>query len=222
MNDKALSNATLELTQRIQTHFPRDIDPAVVQFWNGQPKEILTARLLEAFGRIPAECVPQPQPLLIYGGTVAVAARTARFVPKNFFTTKNNRVRIGYVDPDFTAWFGGKAEEPTVATTLYWHVLSRPSAFAPAMKELGGGAVVQTTPSELASMMERQPDGPNSGAGPLLVNGYANLFEMLDYTGVSRMVRVFWSVGGWYVYANPVTNSNQWYDEYRFFSRNPR
>jgi hypothetical protein len=36
------------------------------------------------------------------------------------------------------------------------------------------------------------------------------------------MVNVNWNDDGWNVYANPVTNSNQWNDENRFFSRNCR
>ena len=47
------------------------------------------------------------------------------------------------------------------------------------MKEIrDGGVATKTTPGELYSLLEKQPDGPKSDAGPLLTNGYANLFEM--------------------------------------------
>lgn len=45
MSDKTLTNTELELTQRFQLHFPRGIDPRIVQEWNGYPKEMLTTYL---------------------------------------------------------------------------------------------------------------------------------------------------------------------------------
>ena len=62
MNDTALNNVTLELTQKIQMHFPRDINPSTFAFWNGQPKEVISAKLLDAFGRIPEEPVSERVP----------------------------------------------------------------------------------------------------------------------------------------------------------------
>ena len=62
MNDTALNNVTLELTQKIQMHFPRDINPSTLAFWNGQPKEVISAKLLDAFGRIPEEPVSERVP----------------------------------------------------------------------------------------------------------------------------------------------------------------
>ena len=52
MSDKAnLSNAELELTQRIQMHFPRGVLSAeVLKQWNGCPAEIITAAVAKVFG----------------------------------------------------------------------------------------------------------------------------------------------------------------------------
>ncbi len=50
MNDKTLSRVELELTQKIQMHFPCGVIPVhILQAWNGCSKEVLTARLLEVF-----------------------------------------------------------------------------------------------------------------------------------------------------------------------------
>lgn len=46
MSDKALNPATLELTQKIQLHFPREIQANSLRAWNGASAELLTARLL--------------------------------------------------------------------------------------------------------------------------------------------------------------------------------
>ena len=66
-------------------------------------------------------------------------------------------------------------------------------------------------------MLEKQPDGPKSDPGPLLTNGYANLFEMIDVNGVPRLVRAFWDggFGGWDVYAYDASHSFQWSDEHQ-------
>jgi hypothetical protein len=173
---------------------------------------------------------PKPTPsILKFVATVTLPARTTRFVPKTAFVVNTNpgpHVKLWYVDPDFTRWFGEKAEEPTVETTLRYHVLTRSSAFAPAMKEVrDSGIVTKTTPGELFSMLEKQPDGPKSTAGPLLTNGCANLFEMDDKDGVPRLVDAGWHGGvfaGWNVYAYDASISYRWYDGRQLFSRNSR
>ena len=88
------------------------------------------------------------------------------------------------------------------------------------MKEVSDlGVATKTTPGELFSLLEKQPNGE---AGPLLVNGYANLFEMEDIDGVSRLVYAGWHDDGWYVDSRSVTCSDQWFGEFQVFSRNSR
>jgi hypothetical protein len=160
--------------------------------------------------------------------TVTLPARTEKFVPKKAFVENINlgaHVKFAWVDPDYIRWFGDKTEEPTAEATLRQYVLTRPSVFAPAMKEIrDGGAATKTTPGELYSLLEKQPDGPKSDAGPLLTNGYANLFEMDDVNGVARLVRAYWFdvFGGWCVYARGASFSFRWNDENQVFSRDSR
>lgn len=229
MGDKALNPSTLELTQKIQLHFPRNIDLAVERFWNGQPKEVITATLLETFGRIPAERVPQPQPILQFVSTFTLPPRSARFIVKDVFVAKKPgaRVKFGYIDPDFTNAFGEMVEEPSAEVILRNDVLSRLSAFAPAIEELRtGGVITQTTPGELLSLLELQSKGLASKAGPLLADGGANLFEMVAKDGASRLVDVRWGagvvLGGWLVCALPFARAGEWSAGDRVFSRGSR
>ncbi|HEY9582699.1 MAG TPA: hypothetical protein VJK09_00050, partial [Candidatus Paceibacterota bacterium] len=55
MGDKALNlnPATLELTQRIQLHFPRDIATDVLVAWNGSSAETLAEILQRVFREFP-------------------------------------------------------------------------------------------------------------------------------------------------------------------------
>jgi hypothetical protein len=184
MNDTVLNNATLELTQKIQLHFPRDISLAAMQFWNGQPKEILTAKLFEMFGRISemsvSEYVSQSQsqllPLLIPVGTVSIAATAISFVTKDRFVVdakKELAVKISYLGDNFKAWFIDKTEAPFMGSTLRYGKLSRQSLAGPIIDALGGGAKAETSLTELFALMELQPNG---GSGSLLINGHANIF----------------------------------------------
>ncbi|MDE2020176.1 MAG: hypothetical protein KGJ13_07575, partial [Patescibacteria group bacterium] len=171
---------------------------------------------------------PEPQPILRFIDTIAIPARRKQFVPKKSYVVNTNpgkHVKIWYVDPDFTAWFGEKAEEPTAEVTLRRHVLVRSSAFAPAMKEVeDAGFVTETTPSQPFSMLEKQPDGPKSKPGPLLTNGYANLFKMIDVNGVARLVNAFWNdvSSGWHVFANDASLSGEWSGGSQLFSGDSR
>jgi hypothetical protein len=198
--------------------------------WEDELKKFLRKEPCWANGetRTIAQPQPAPQPFLLFLDPITIPARTEKFVPKKSYvvnTKRGAKVKIGYVDPDFTAWFGEKAEEPTAETTLRRHVLVRPAVFADAMKEVAdGGFVTETTPGQLFSMLEQQPDGPKSKPGPLLANGYANIFRMIDVNGVARLVYAYWSVGsdGWAVSALGASDSAQWDGRDRLFSRSSR
>lgn len=56
-NDKALTPAELELTQKIQLHFPREIDPSIINRWNGLSAEVLQRTLHSVFSQFPGPLV---------------------------------------------------------------------------------------------------------------------------------------------------------------------
>ena len=229
-----VDGAYVEFQLAVLRALPRDIDPDIADGWhnNGQSlAKVLREALLppekSAIETVPAP-QPEPQPILRFLDTITILARTEKFVPKKSYvvnTKQGPHVKIGYIDPDFIKWFGNKAEEPTAEATLRRHVLVRPSVFAPAMKEVAdGGFVTKTTPGGLYSLLEKQPDGPKSDAGPLLTNGYANLFEMDDVNGVPRLVYAGWNdaLGSWCVDAIDASFSLQWDDESQLFSGDSR
>lgn len=166
-----------------------------------------------------------PMSLMRFVGTTTIPARTTRFVPGDHFvvnTTEDAHVKISYVDPDFVRLFGKKIEGPTAETTLRYYKFSRSATFVSAIQELSNEVVVKTTPGELYAMMEAQPNGPKSVAGPLFVNGSAQLFEMEDLNGVSRLMDVRWYGRGWSMYIRSVVSFNQWHDENQVFSHDSR
>ena len=226
--------AYVEFQLAVLRALPRDINPDVADGWrnNGQSLARVLREALLPPDEPAAELVPtpkpEPQPILRFLDTITLSARTEKFVPKKSYvenTKRGSPENIGYIDPDFTRWFGEKAEEPTAETALRQYVLARPSVFAPAMKEVAdSGIITKTTLGQLFSMLEKQPDGPNSDPGPLLTNGYANLFEMDDVNGVARLVSAGWlgGGGGWYVCARDASSSRQWDVGSQLFSGNSR
>ncbi|OGC04397.1 hypothetical protein A2276_08635 [candidate division WOR-1 bacterium RIFOXYA12_FULL_43_27] len=221
MSDKALiSDAELELTQKIQMHFPRGVIPAeVLMKWNGCPKDIITAKLTEVFGQSPmAELLLDPV------GTVIIPATTSRFIACEKFvcdTSRKAEARISYLGDFFTECFlgdDGKVEEPIGKQTLRYARLKKASVDDPIITEQGGEAKVETTLTEMFSLMEKQKDGE---AGVLLNNGYANIFYIRDKNGVLRAALVLWFGDGWRVYASSVEYPLEWFAGYRVFSRIP-
>jgi len=126
-------------------------------------------------------------------------------------------VKISFVSDYFKDCFYGKTEEAFGGSTLNYGKLSRSSVDGPIIAALGGEAKAETAITEVYALMEAQKNGEN---GPLLTNGYANIFYVRDAKGVLRTVDVVWGDVGWYVYARDVTNPDTWYDDRQVFSRN--
>ncbi len=221
MSDKALNRATLELTQKIQMHFPPDIDPDIVQAWNGCPKEVISANLAGIFGKMP-ETVASKQPELLLGpiGTINVPATAGRFIASDHFvedTSRKAKVKISHLGDSFKERFLGKTEEPIQETALRYAKLRKPSADGPIIAELGGAAKIETTLIEAHALMAKQPEGED---GVLFNNGWTNIFYIRDVKNILRAVDVFWLDDGWYVDVDSVENPHGWFDGGQVFSRN--
>ncbi|MEK7181127.1 MAG: hypothetical protein AAB738_02210 [Patescibacteria group bacterium] len=219
-SDKALNPATLELTQRIQVLFPRDIDADVLQAWNGTPGEVISTRLRETFGKAPEPAAPpEPQPLLDFVGTTTISATTEPFIAKDRFkqdTSRKAKPKISYLGDNFKAWFLKKTEQPISQTMLRSQRLVKASLDQPIIAELGDEAKSETTLSEIFALISLQSNGEN---GVLLTNGYANIFYVRDVNGVLRAVRVYWCDDGWLGSAYAL-DGGRWYGDRRVFSRN--
>jgi hypothetical protein len=163
---------------------------------------------------------PPAPPLLISLGAIEVAATTTSFVGRDYFvqsTAKSVTVKISYVSDYFKDRFYGKTEEAFGGSTLNYGKLSRSSVDGPIIAELGGKAKAETTLTEIYALMVAQKNG---GKGPLLTNGYANIFYVRDINAVLRAVGAGWRVGGWRVGARGVVSPSAWCDDGRVFSRN--
>ncbi len=217
MSDKALSSAMLELTQKIQLHFPRNISSDILTAWNGCSKEVLTEKLLEIFGKNPPSI--SSELLLELIGTIAISATTEKFIARDHFilnTSKKAKVKISYLGENFTENFLGKVEEPFAGSVLYYWKLKKSFVDTPIIAELSGEKKAETSLTELWAMLGKQPHG---GDGALLINGYANIFYIRGARLVLWAVLCRWSDDGWDVSAYPVTAPYSWHAGLQFFSR---
>ena len=60
-SNKTMNGATLELTQKVQSHFPRNISDEILKAWNGVEVKVITERLEEIFGKMPE--IPEEHPI---------------------------------------------------------------------------------------------------------------------------------------------------------------
>jgi hypothetical protein len=178
--------------------FPESLDGALRDFsekvnsvagseWERQFKEFLRKEIIWP------KPVASTTGLLIPVGTTTVPGTTTLFVARDRFvlnTKKGAPVKISYLRDNFKSWFLRKEEQPSGGSTLKYGKLSRYSADGPILNELGGEAEAETTLTELFSLMQAQKDGGN---GPLLTNGYANIFYIKDTSGVLRAVNAYWN-----------------------------
>ena len=159
-------------------------------------------------------------PLLQYVGSITYGPTAFPFIASEHFvcgTGPDAAVKISYLSDNFRAWFLNKTEEQKDETVLRYAKLRKSSVDAPIITELGGEVEAEISLCEVFSLMERQKHGED---GPLLTNGWWNIFYIKDINGVLRAVRVFWSAGGWYVRAYSIEYPDTWLDGSRVFSRN--
>jgi len=156
--------------------------------------------------------------LLQLVGTLVIPATKTQFVAKDKFKLKKDGGICYYLGDNFKSWFLEKIERAITEKTLCHHKLWQSSFDAPIIAGLGGETKVETTLTEMFSLMEKQKNGES---GVLLTNGYANIFYIEDVGGILRAVYVSWSGDGWYVIADSVGTPYRWIGGGQVFSRNP-
>ncbi|MEK7553372.1 MAG: hypothetical protein AAB504_01645 [Patescibacteria group bacterium] len=152
--------------------------------------------------------------------TVTMPARLEKFVAKNHFivdTSRKAKVKIDYLGDNFRNNFLNKIEEAISEIEFRYQKLKKHSRDIPIINELGGDEKAETMLSVIFDLMKMQPNGEN---GPLITNGYANIFYARDIAGVLWAVHCRWYGGGWGVSAHSVDSPSDWRDGSQVFSRN--
>jgi hypothetical protein len=154
--------------------------------------------------------------------SVSKVALVASFVTANFFVTKRGL----YVYDSFK-----ERIIPTYQNPLRPRSIKRVKHFdlhqnsydkdILARVEMGGMDKVRARafmPDQIAALIKNQLKGPQSKSGPLLTNGFANIFYTIGVGGELFAVRVRWSDGKWRVGAHGLDGYGSWYAGRRVFS----
>jgi hypothetical protein len=197
-----------ELSAAVVRALPRNMNPADALAWanNG---EKLAAALASALSPL-ATPLPSAKPTVL----AARAATTVGPLTKNFDPSKFFKARKGlYVDQYFSSrvLVGASKSEPSGMVLLSTADLTRTAYDREIKAELAENHGVELW--HIAMLIEAQPNGRD---GPLLSNGYANIF----YVG-GFVVLVRWDAGDgeWYVYDWKL-GGDRWRAGLRVFSRN--
>ncbi|MEK7607325.1 MAG: hypothetical protein AAB484_00130 [Patescibacteria group bacterium] len=193
------------------------------EMWELNGKKFLRKEPCWSKGKITQVMEQKPTSSIIeFISTIVVSATTSKFVAKEKFVCDTGckaKVKISYLGGNFTEWFlsgNGKTEDPISEQKLRYHKLLQSLLDGPIITELGGEAKAETTLSELFSLMEKQGKG---GHGVFFINGYANIFYVMDQNGMLRTVYVCWFDDGWNIYARPLEDMRRWKDGLQVFSR---
>jgi hypothetical protein len=231
MSDKTLSNTELELTQKIQMHFPRGVISAeVLKQWNGCKAEIITACLTEVFSKGPK--IIKFEPLLELLGTISLSAIAGKFIVKERFavnTSDDAEVKIFGRSKDFDLYFLDVIEESIAESTLRGQRLRKGSVDGPIIGELGGSEKAGIFLSQIWGFMkEKQTKGETDG----WFVGYKEdevrfpedePFAYINKKGqrsVLRAVGFGWYGDGWRLYAGRVSDPGEWSGGSRVLSSN--
>ncbi len=162
------------------------------------------------------------EPNLEFGSAFTVPARGDIFVALEHFVRRTDPaapVKIDRISRSFRVWFleeGGKIEPPAGEIRIACHGFKHFEEDNLIISELGGDERAETTLALVYFLLTRQPSGEE---GLLCTNGWANIFRVRDRKGVIRTIHVVWEGDGWDVHAHPSSNSHQWRDLRRIFSR---
>ncbi len=136
---------------------------------------------------------------------VSVVSR--RFITSESFTKSNTKVKFGYIDEKIVKIFGKSQDVP--AGELAMNTLLESTHDPEIMVALGPQSKRFIKLGQVYQLIEEQGHGQ---AGPLLVNGYANIAYILDENGAPWAVYAYWypDCGDWDVNVYSVASLSEW------------
>ena len=199
---------------------PEEISQEVAEGWHDNRAALrkgLLELLVPAVVNVAAETVAIVAKRLLKHVRDVRLGPVGRFDAAVKFTKSNPLVKFWDFGANFKTHFGGRIENNVAAAIIAVNRLERRAKDQEITTELAGetNRVFRISLAYFYQMIETQGQGQ---AGPLLVNGYANIAYIEDMDNWA--VNADWYAGhGWYVYAGPVDYLIPWYDEDQVLSR---
>lgn len=224
MSDKTFTKAELELTQKMQVHFPwGEYSPEALRMFNGCKAEEITARQKKIFD----EWIAERLLALLY--TTHLPAITGDFIVKEKFTSNNTEVKLSHIGKEFLLYFGDVVEKPIGESELNVQQLKKNSVDGPIIAELGGSEKAVIFLQQIwLKMSELQVKGETDGWYIAYREDKVRFPEddPFAYTNkkgersVLRAVGFDWDGGGWDLGASLVSSPSVWGGGYRILSSN--
>lgn len=159
-----------------------------------------------------AEVVTIKPRLLEPVATIKVGGAKKFVAADNFVVGK---AVVAWLGENFKANFFSKVETCIQPAILRIHRLTEAALDEPIRAELGTDRE-ETFLAQFFALLKKQF---KEQTGPLLTNGYANIFYIRDAKGELWAAHARWYGGGWSVHADSVAGPNGWYAGGQVFSR---
>jgi hypothetical protein len=164
-----------------------------------------------------------PRKILDPIGTAVIAPTPENFIANERFVLASGpeaTIQVTAIGGNFRSWFLSKPErpEPTLGETrVRSNRLRKTTIDSLILNELGGEDKVETTLPQMYAMMLAQRNGE---PGPLLNDGWYNIFYVRDVNGVLQAVINHWYVpqGGWRLGADRIDGPCRWCAGDRIFT----
>jgi hypothetical protein len=207
---QGLTPAELEVTQKIQTHFPRGLNAKMLGSANSCPAQNLTVAIEEMLNQLAKGTKTTISKLLQFICSIEVSAATEFIAAEHFKVgTMVDGVMISQsMGDNFKEHFLPKIEKGVAKATVRVHKLLSDSRDIPIITELGGEDVAESSLAHLWQLLKFQGKGEE---GALLVNDWANIFYIGDINSNLWAVSAYWCHGGWFLYALSVEYPSPWY-----------
>jgi len=202
-NNKALSRAELELTQKIQTHFPSGVfTDEEIGMVSNRPKEQITEMVKEM---LEGALANKPKKILeiLRDREILIPELKERFMVAENFNIKNKSVRIKIVE-------GLDAFSPVIyprrgylMSSYRLEKTSLSRGIEEKLKTLG--LTYETDLAAIFNLMKRQPNGE---FGYLIER--VNLFFVRGIDGVPHPVQLSVDSGGWVILAYKFLGEIPW------------
>lgn len=209
-----MDKQTAKLGARILENLPGNMSDDVMQGWIDNPK-VLQEFLAGLVAFPPQErFLIHHENFVLTGGPLGPSFERG-FDPDEFFKTRKGLwVSEAFIDRILSV--AEKVMEGKWSELKSWDLRKR-ATDTEVRAELPENHLVELW--QIAKLIEGQPYGEK---GPLLTNGYANLFYVKGKGGQVFVVFVLWDAdyGWWRVHAWRLGGRGWWHAGYRVFSRN--
>ena len=207
---QGLTPAELEVTQKMQTHFPRELNAEVLGFANSCPIQDITNAIAEMLDRL-ANGTKTATPKLLKLITSIQTSTIERFIATDCFKAGEtvDGVKIGWLNNSFRRLFLPKVETGIQSVKIKVHQLLRNS------KDLGIRAEISETHEEikLAHFWLVLKAHNDKKVGNWIIA------YIIGTDGNLWAVHANWCGGGWDLYASSVEYPRPWSADYQVCSR---